>query len=74
MQILLEEDSRPVKKQSNKRFLTVNVDIIYSISDSQWVSLVYLVLKKARVTMILNDKGEEIHTRLSIEWQVCNDY
>ena len=37
----------------------LNAKIIYPISDSQWVSLVYVVPKKARVTVTVNDKGED---------------
>ena len=43
----------------------LNAKIIYPISDSQWVSLVHVVPKKAGVTVTVNDKGEEIQTRLS---------
>ena len=42
----------------------LNAEIIYPISDSQWVSPVHVVPKKAGVTMTVNDKGEEIQTRL----------
>ena len=38
----------------------LNAAIIYPISDSQWVSPVHVVPKKAGVTVIVNDKGEEI--------------
>ena len=49
-------------------------EIIYPISDSQWVSLVHVVPKKAGVTVIVNDKGKEIQTRLPTKWRVCIDY
>ena len=52
----------------------LNAEIIYPISDSQWVSLVHVVPKKAGVTMTVNDKGEEIQTCLSMKWRVCIDY
>ena len=51
-----------------------NAEIIYPISDSQWVSLVHVVPKKAGVTVTMNDKGEEIQTRLLTKWRVCIDY
>ena len=43
----------------------INAEIIYPISDSQWVSPVHVVPKKAGVTVTVNDKGEEIQTRLA---------
>ena len=46
----------------------LNAEIIYPISDSQWVSLVHIVPKKAGVTVTVNDKGEEIETRLPMKW------
>ena len=52
----------------------LNAEIIYPISDSQWVSPVYVVPNKAGVTVIVNDKGEEIQTRLSTKWRVCINY
>ena len=42
----------------------LNAEIIYPISDSQWVSSVHFVPKNAGVTVTVNDKGEEIQTRL----------
>ena len=52
----------------------LNAEIIYPISDSQWVSLVHVVSKKAGVTVTTNEKGEEIQTRLVTKWRVCIDY
>ena len=52
----------------------LNAEIIYPISDSQWVSLVHVVRKKAGVTVNVNDKGEEIQMRLPTKWRVCIDY
>ena len=52
----------------------LNVEIIYPISDSQWVSPVHVVPKKARVTVTTNKKGEEIHTVLPTKWRVNIDY
>ena len=52
----------------------LNAKIIYLISGSQWVSPVHVVPKKARVTVTVNDKGEEIETRLPTKWRVCIDY
>ena len=38
------------------------------------MSLVHDVPKKAGVTVTVNDKGEEIQTRLPTKWRVCIDY
>ena len=48
--------------------------IIYPISDSTWVSLTQVVPKKSGVTTVLNEKREEIPTRLTTGWRVCIDY
>ena len=52
----------------------LNAEIIYHISDSQWVSPTHVVPKKVGVTVTVNDKGEEIQTRLSTKWRVYIDY
>ena len=84
--IFLEDESRPVREAQRRLNPKVweavkeeilkwlNAEIIYPISDSQWVSPVHVVPKKARVTVTVNDKGEEIQTRLPTKWQVCIDY
>ena len=46
----------------------LNTEIIYPISDSQWVSLVQVVPEKAGVMVTVNDKGEEIQTGLPTKW------
>ena len=48
--------------------------IIYLISDSQWVSPVHVVPKKARFTVVENDKKELVQTRLPTKVRVCIDY
>ena len=84
--IFLEDESRPVReaqrqlnpkvweavKEENLKWL--NVEIIYPIFDSQWVSLVHVVRKKARVTNTTNEKGEEIQKCPPTKWRVCIDY
>ena len=84
--IFLEDESRPTKeaqRRLNPRVCEVvkeeilkclNAETIYPISDSQWVSPLHVVLKKARVTVTTNEKGEEIQTRLPTKWRVCIDY
>ena len=52
----------------------LNTKIIYPIYDSQWVSPVHVVLKKAEVTVTTNEKGEEIQTCLPTKWRACIDY
>ena len=84
--IFLEDESRPVRESQgrlNPRVCEVvkeeilkwlNAEIIYPISDSQWVSPVHVVSKKARVMVTTNKKSKEIQTRLSMKWRVCIDY
>ncbi|PKA47724.1 RNA-directed DNA polymerase like [Apostasia shenzhenica] len=49
-------------------------DIIYPISDSEWVSPVQVVPKKTGITIIKNDKNELVPTRVQSSWRVCIDY
>ena len=84
--IFLKDESRPVREA--QRWLNpkvceavkeeilkwLNVEIIYPISDSQWVSTMHVVPKKAGVTVTANDKGKEIQTCLPTKWQACIDY
>ncbi|KAL6331775.1 hypothetical protein AAG906_020115 [Vitis piasezkii] len=48
--------------------------IIYPISDSPWVSPTQVVPKKSGITVVQNEKGEEVTTRLTSGWRVCIDY
>ena len=48
--------------------------IIYAISDSQLVSPVHVVLKKAGFTVVENDKKELVQTRLPTKIRLCVDY
>ncbi|KAJ9697274.1 hypothetical protein PVL29_009183 [Vitis rotundifolia] len=48
--------------------------IIYPISDSLWVSPTQVVPKKSGITVVQNDKEEEVSTRLTSGWRVCIDY
>ncbi|RVW88311.1 Retrovirus-related Pol polyprotein from transposon 17.6 [Vitis vinifera] len=43
--------------------------IIYPISDSPWVSPTQVVPKKSGITVVQNEKGEEITTRLTSGWR-----
>ena len=83
--IFLEDESRLVReaqRQLNPKVWEVmkeeilkwlNAEIIYPISDSQWVSLVHVVPKKVGVMITTNEKGEEIKTRLLKKWRFCID-
>ncbi|XP_050211818.1 uncharacterized protein LOC126661977 [Mercurialis annua] len=51
----------------------LDTGIIYPISDSAWVSPVQCP-KKGGMTVIENDKGEQISTRTITGWRVCIDY
>ena len=50
------------------------VGIIYPISDSPWVSPIQVVPKKLGITVVQNDKGEDVSTHLTTGWRVCIDY
>ena len=62
---------RYVKEEILKK---LNAEIIYPISDSQWVSPVHVVPQKAGVTVMMNEKGDEIHTCLPTKWRVYIDH
>jgi len=49
-------------------------EIIYPISDSQWVSPVHAVPKKSDFTVVENENKELVQTRLPTKIQVCIDY
>ncbi|KAL6343048.1 hypothetical protein AAG906_017860 [Vitis piasezkii] len=48
--------------------------IIYPIPNSPWVSPTQVVPKKSGITVVQNDKGEDVSTRLTTGWRVCIDY
>ncbi|GJW66152.1 reverse transcriptase domain-containing protein [Tanacetum coccineum] len=52
----------------------LDAGLIYPISDSPWVSLVYCVPKKGGFTVVENDENYLIPTRLVTGWRVCIDY
>ncbi|KAL4360715.1 hypothetical protein GQ457_04G000690 [Hibiscus cannabinus] len=52
----------------------LDADIIYPISDSEWVSPVQCVPKKGGITVISDEKNELIPTRTITGWRVCMDY
>ena len=85
-QIHLEDDSKssveyqrmlnPNLKEVVKREIIKLLDagIIFSISDSNWVSPVHVVPKKGRITVVMNDKNELILTQTVTGHRMCIDY
>ncbi|RDX78483.1 hypothetical protein CR513_41235, partial [Mucuna pruriens] len=67
--ILMEEDIKP--KEVTK---LLAADIIYPISNSQWVSPVQVVLKKSGMTVMKNQQDELVPTRIQNSWRVYIDY
>ncbi|CAA7409218.1 unnamed protein product [Spirodela intermedia] len=72
MQCRLNPNMKEMVKKEIIKWL--DADIIYLISDSQWVSPTQIVPKKAVLTVIKNEKGEELQTRITTGWKVCIDY
>nr|CAN70203.1 hypothetical protein VITISV_010325 [Vitis vinifera] len=84
--IYMEEEAKPIRqfqRRLNPHLQEVvqaevlkllQARIIYPISDSPWVSPTQVVPKKSRITVIQNENGEEITTRLTSGWRVCIDY
>lgn len=52
----------------------LEAEIIYPISDSQWISPVHVVPKKGGVTVVKNEKGEAIAKCVEIGWRMCRGY
>ena len=83
--IYMEEEAKPVhqtQRRLNPHIQEVvraevlkllQVGIIYPISDSSWVSPTQVVPKKSGITVVQNDKGEEVSTCLTSGWRVCID-
>ncbi|CAM8940836.1 unnamed protein product [Rhodiola kirilowii] len=84
--ILLEDGAKPsrepqrrlnpimmeiVQKEIQK---LLDADIIYPISDSQWVSPVHVVPKKTRIMVEEDAAGKMVTTRVKNGWRMCIDY
>ncbi|CAM8963300.1 unnamed protein product [Rhodiola kirilowii] len=84
--ILLEDGARPsrepqcrlnpimmevVQKEIQK---LLDADVIYPISDSQWVSPVHVVPKKTGITVEENAEGKMVAIRVKNGWRMCIDY
>ena len=52
----------------------LQADFLYAILDSTWVSPVHVVPKKLGITMVKNEKGEEMPTKIVSEHRVSIDY
>nr|GEX94471.1 hypothetical protein [Tanacetum cinerariifolium] len=52
----------------------LDAGMVYSISDSPWVSPIHCVPKKGGMTVVANENNELIPTRLVTGWRVCIDY
>ncbi|XP_027156520.1 uncharacterized protein LOC113757411 [Coffea eugenioides] len=84
--IRLEENAKPVRQAQRrlnplmmevvkKEILKLlDVGIIFTISDSPWVSPVQVVPKKAGVTVESNQEGELVPIRKPTGWRQCIDY
>ena len=84
--ILLEDNAKPsiegqrrltptlkevVRKEVTK---LLHNGIIYSISDSKWVSPVQVVPKKWGLTVVRNESNDLIPTRTITRWRMYIDY
>ncbi|GKA32663.1 reverse transcriptase domain-containing protein [Tanacetum coccineum] len=58
----------------NKIVRLLDSGLIYSISDSPWVSPIQVVPKKGGMTVVLNDNNKLIPSRTVTGWRVCIDY
>ncbi|CAM8986895.1 unnamed protein product [Rhodiola kirilowii] len=84
--ILLEDGAKPMRqpqRRLNPLMMEVvqkevrkllDADVIYPISDNQWVSPVHVVPKKTGITVELNAQGELVTKRIQNGWRVCIDY
>ena len=74
--IFLEEGEKPVRQPQRRLNPTIlevvkkevtrllEADIIYPISDSEWVSPIQVVSKKSGITTVRNEHGELLTTRV----------
>ncbi|XP_044470577.1 uncharacterized protein LOC123199614 [Mangifera indica] len=66
----------PIMKEvvRNEVIKLLDARIIYPISDSSWVSPVYVVPKKGGMTIVKNENNDLIPTRTVTGWRMCIDY
>ncbi|CAL2239192.1 unnamed protein product [Prunus armeniaca] len=84
--IFLEEDAKPVRQAQRRLNPTMkevvqkevlklwDAGIICPIFDSKWVSPTQVVPKKLGVTVVENDNGEMVPTRITTGSRMCIDY
>ncbi|RDX76482.1 Pro-Pol polyprotein, partial [Mucuna pruriens] len=84
--ILMEEEAHPIRQQQRRLNLTILdvakkevtkllvVGIIYPISNNQWVSLVQVVPKKSRMTIMKNQHDELVPIWIQNSYRVYIDY
>ncbi|RVW23676.1 hypothetical protein CK203_093986 [Vitis vinifera] len=79
--IYMEDEAKPVRQPQRRlnphmqevvraEVLKLSGRYYYPISDSPWVSPTQVVPKKSGITVVQNDKGEDVSTRLTIGWRV----
>jgi hypothetical protein len=52
----------------------LKAEVIYLVSNSEWVSPVQVVPKKGGMMIVKNEKNELIPLRIVTGWQMCIDY
>ncbi|KAL6346207.1 hypothetical protein AAG906_027957 [Vitis piasezkii] len=79
--IYMEDDAKPVRQPQRRLnphmqevvrgevLKLLQAGIIYPISDSLWVSPTQVVPKKSGITVVQNEKGEEVSTRPTSRWR-----
>ncbi|CAM8954580.1 unnamed protein product [Rhodiola kirilowii] len=84
--ILLEDGAKPSRepqRRLNPIMMEIvqkeiqnllDANIIYPISDSQWVSPVHVVPKKSGITIEEDAEGKMVTTRVKNGWRMCIDY
>jgi hypothetical protein len=84
--IHLEENSKPTREHQRrlnphlqevvkKEILKLlSAEVIFPISDSEWVSPIHMVPKKGGITVVENQMGEVIPTRTVTGWRMCTDF
>ncbi|RVW62834.1 hypothetical protein CK203_056278 [Vitis vinifera] len=80
--IYMEKEAKPIRQPQRRLnphlqevmrtevLKLLQAGIIYPISDSPWVSPTQVIPKKSGITVVQNEKGEEIATRLTLGWRL----
>jgi hypothetical protein len=84
--IPMDQDNKPVREHQRrlnnmmrevvkkKVLKLLKAGVIYPVFDSEWISPVYVVPKKGRMTIVHNEKNELIPQRTITGWRMCIDY